>query len=100
MQGDNVQYVGHGNLHSVSKSRYVRQTIFNMSSEVRTDAGINYQLYQGECDISLMVYPTDEMFSFYNTNLPHLTTIVIILIFVFTAIMFLVYDRLVERRRA
>ena len=99
VQGNNVEYIGHGNLHSTSKSSYVRQTIFNMSAHVRTDAGIDYQLYPNECDISLMVYPTDEMFSFYNTNLPLVITIIIVLIFVFTAVMFLLYDRLVERRQ-
>ena len=99
VQGSNVQYVGQGNYHATSMSRYVRYSAYNTSSEVRSNAGINYQLFKDECTTSMMVYPTVEMYNFYNTNLPIVITVVIVLIFVFTAVMFFVYDRLVERRQ-
>ena len=99
VQGSNVDFVGKGNLHASSMSYSFRQSTLNISSEVRSNAGISYQLYKGDCTISMMVYSTAEMYNFYNTSLPVLVTVIIILIFVFTAVMFLVYDRLVERRQ-
>ena len=99
VQGSNVDFVGRGNHHATSMSHSVRKTKFNISAEVRSNAGINYQLFKSECAISMMVYPTVEMYNFYNTNLPLWVTVIIVLIFVFTAVMFLVYDRLVERRQ-
>ena len=99
VQGNNVNYVGIGNIHAASMSRYVRSTTFNTSSVVRSNAGIDYQLYKGECITSMMVYPTTEMYNFFNTSIPLLVTVAIVLIFLFTAAMFFVYDRLVERRQ-
>jgi hypothetical protein len=42
---------------------------------------------------SIHVYPSDEMYDDYSTNQPILITFAVLMVFVFTAIMFLVYDR-------
>ena len=47
----------------------------------------------------MSVYFPVEMYNFYNTDVPIVITTVIVFIFVFTSIMFLLYDRLVERRQ-
>ena len=99
VKGSNVEYTGEGDLHEPRMSGYVTTTSFNVSAPVKSNAGIDYQINQDGCVFKLSVYPTVEMYNFYNTDIPIVITVVIVFIFVFTAVMFFVYDRLVERRQ-
>jgi hypothetical protein len=51
------------------------------------------------CPFFLRLYPSHEMENDYKTNDPILFTICAVLIFAFTSAVFLVYDRLVEKRQ-
>ena len=99
VEGVSVRYLGKGDLHESKDTKNVRTASVNASAGVRSNTGIVYELYESPCVFSLHVYPTADMYNFYYTNLPVIITVVIVLIFVFTAVMFLIYDRLVERRQ-
>jgi hypothetical protein len=56
-------------------------------------------LNQDRCKYLLRVYPSEELEAHYNTNMPIFITLAIAMIFVFTGIMFALYDCIVERRQ-
>lgn len=62
-----------------------------------TNAGIPFN--QGHCPILLDIYPSKAFYNGYKTNTPFIITFAVALVFVFTLIMFVLYDRLVERRQ-
>ena len=49
--------------------------------------------------VSIDVYPSKVFYDEYNTSAPIIMTIAVAMIFIFTACMFVFYDRLVERRQ-
>ena len=49
--------------------------------------------------MTLKVYPSSTFHDGYRTNAPIIVTFAVAMVFVFTAIMFILYDRLVERRQ-
>ena len=99
VQGDKTSYIGNGDLHESQGTTNYRTATVNATAGVRSNSGINYELFENPCSFSLHVYPTSDMYNFYYTNLPVVITVVIVLIFIFTAVLFLIYDRLVERRQ-
>jgi len=56
-------------------------------------------LNQEGCPYFFHVYPTQEYSSYYLTKNPMLISITVAAVFLFTIIMFFLYDRLVERRQ-
>ena len=56
-------------------------------------------LNEKSCPYSFHVYPSDEGYSHFVTNEPEIVGISLAIVFAFTIGMFLVYDRLVERRQ-
>jgi class 3 adenylate cyclase len=92
---------GFGDLHDNKFDDY------EMTAEFETDvdnilddgtsAGIN--VTKGNCNYLVHVYPSEEFYGDYVTKRPIIVTFAVAMVFVFTAILFLVYDRLVERRQ-
>lgn len=60
---------------------------------------INNTNSEVECRYSIHVYPSDKMKDSYTTSNPAIFAAVIVLIFVFSCMLFLAYDCLVERRQ-
>lgn len=56
-------------------------------------------LSQHQCVFQITSYPNDVMYQDYRTNMPALITFAVAMVFLFTFIMFLVYDKLVDRRQ-
>jgi hypothetical protein len=56
-------------------------------------------LSMGGCQYFLQVYPSSDMEDDYITSNPIIFTVVAVLIFVFTSVVFLFYDCLVEKRQ-
>lgn len=56
-------------------------------------------LSMGGCQYFLKVYPSSDMEDDYITSRPITFTVAAVLIFVFTSVVFLFYDLLVERRQ-
>lgn len=99
VNGDSVEYVGQGDRHDPAFSSYVESVNLTGAVQIKTDFGLGYKLNQDRCSYNIQVYPTQELYYYYQTNLPLVITVSVIIIFLFTAVMFLVYDRLVERRQ-
>jgi hypothetical protein len=100
INGQDVTYVGPGDRHE-SKYNGLRQSA-NFDDEHRiadgTRAGLH--LNQNGCMYSIHVYPSQEFSDDYKTSTPIIITCSVAIIFVFTVVMFFVYDRLVEKRQS
>ena len=71
-------------------------------SEAEVNQGVNqvsFELDSNECPYSIHVYPSQAFYDNHNTSQPLMITAAVAGIFLFTALMFLFYDRLVERRQ-
>jgi hypothetical protein len=97
LNGPQVTFVGHGDHHD-SRYDYLEHTVpFGPPSD-------KYVYGQDDdadahCRYSLHIYPTVELQESYETNRPALFASVVVLVFVFTSFIFLMYDFLVQRRQ-
>jgi class 3 adenylate cyclase len=64
-----------------------------------TKTGLSLLQGEDQCQYLLRVYPSQVFYNEYVTNTPVKITCAVAFIFLFTTLLFLVYDRLVERRQ-
>lgn len=55
---------------------------------------------QEKCPFQVEIYPSSSFYNTYKTNTPFIITFAVSIVFIFTVFMFVLYDRLVERRQA
>jgi hypothetical protein len=55
--------------------------------------------HEGECFHTISIYPSTEFLDTYKSSTPVIITFAVAVIFAFAVAMFVVYDRLVERRQ-
>ena len=73
------------------------KALFNFSQQIHGQAKPQEEV---ACDYKISIYPTNEFQRVHATNRPTVYTISAVMIFVFAAVVFWVYDFLVERRQA
>jgi len=100
IDGAQVQLLGQGDLHDPKFSDKKWSTRFLKDQKVHDGTKLGVLLNQRVCNIAIDVYPSNTFYDSYKTNTPIVITISVAFVFVFTALMFLVYDRLVGRRQA
>jgi Adenylate and Guanylate cyclase catalytic domain len=101
INGPSVKYLGVGDKHD---KKYDHLAVHSELTELNSYA-IRDSVYSGApldeefCPFTLHVYPSDEMKSGYTTKDPIIFTVAAVLIFVFSALVFCLYDYSVERRQ-
>jgi class 3 adenylate cyclase len=103
IDGEKAIYVGQGDQHD---SRYDYLGISSTFSELKNNSDSSRgSAYTGlplsldYCLMTLRVYPSKVMEDEYLTSDPAVFTVAAVLIFVFTSLVFFLYDWLVERRQ-
>jgi Adenylate and Guanylate cyclase catalytic domain len=99
INGGNVSLLGNGDLHDNTFDSFVHRTSFEDIERLDDGSEYGVEFLNTYCPVSLRVYPSQEFSDLYNTNLPIAITLTVLLVFVFSVVMFLLYDRLVERRQ-
>jgi class 3 adenylate cyclase len=101
INGLEVRSIGVGDHHRSKFDDHERSTSLYEGLQVAAGTRLGLRLNYGdsECRYDLRVYPSQEFYDEYNTSTPIIMTFAVAMVFVFTAVMFLVYDRLVERRQ-
>jgi hypothetical protein len=96
--GSEAYAIGQGDQHD-HKYDYMekRANVTLMTLNDGTAKGI--PLNQGLCPYSIRVYPTQQFHDSIITNTPIIVTFSVGMVFLFSIILFLLYDRLVERRQ-
>jgi class 3 adenylate cyclase len=102
IQGLEVRSIGFGDHHRSEYDYMERSTSLRKGLQIAAGTRLGLRLDYGDsgCRYDLRVYPSHEFYNEYNTNTPAVMTVAVAMVFVFTALMFLVYDRLVERRQS
>jgi hypothetical protein len=104
--GDSVlEYVGDGDYRNERFDHMVESSTYE---EIDTSldlavAGLGLPFSEnndGDCRYRFRIYPTTEFEDLYVSNDPYLYAAGVILIFVFTSLVFVLYDRMVRRRQA
>lgn len=85
-------FLGEGDLHDPSYNDVVQEIPFFSSS---TAAGENMAQI---CDYSVKIYPSRAFDSYYDSNISTIAVVTVGAIFVIVALIFLVYDNLVNAR--
>eukprot|EP00536_Pseudo-nitzschia_multiseries_P000778 jgi/Psemu1/233997/estExt_Genewise1.C_90167 len=102
VDGKEANWIGPGDLHDTRFDDMKKVTSFE---EMVTDTVNKGRIYGGLpidldfCAYTVTTYPSDLMKSKYVTNEPILYTIIAVGIFVFTALVFVGYDKLVAMRQ-
>ena len=101
LHGPNVTYAGGGDLHETKYDGDVRQSLL---TELQ-DYAISDRRYSGLdlskdfCPYTIRVYPSDEMLHDYVSSDPVLFSCMAVAIFMFTSLVFLVYDHFTRARQ-
>ncbi|GKZ01341.1 hypothetical protein MPSEU_001085100 [Mayamaea pseudoterrestris] len=97
--GHEPEPIGAGDRHDVKFAQYARMATMADVESVDDGSLHGIKLNQEECVFQMTSYPNQVMLDDYQTNLPALITFAVAMVFAFTFAMFLVYDKLVERRQ-
>ncbi|KAL3756711.1 hypothetical protein ACHAWU_006726, partial [Discostella pseudostelligera] len=97
ISGDEVHLMGEGDLHDVNYDKYEHnfeaRLLLDEDVQDEINSEIKFIVY------TLSIYPSEEFESEYVTNRAAIYAIGVVLIFLFTAGLFLLYDYLVEDRQ-
>ena len=96
INGIDVVYVGPGDQHNTD---YDHMEMKTLQGAYLGPNYIDQRNVPGSCLYSIRAYPTEEFESAYTTTSPILYTCVLVFIFLFTSVIFLSYNCLVERRQ-
>jgi hypothetical protein len=96
INGPEVTFLGDGDFHDNRYDHMVRTTRF---AAFKNDGDEQLLEAEGACKFYLYIYPSDKMHGAYTTNAAALSTMAVVLIFFFTALVFVLYDRMVQLRQ-
>jgi hypothetical protein len=93
--GDEVIYLGPKDAHEPDYTSFKRE--FQLMAE--KSAFTEISMSQDYCPYKAAVYPSAQMRDEFKSNTPLLLTVGVVVIFMFTILVFLFYDLLVKRRQ-
>ena len=98
VDGPESHAIGVGDRHDHKYSSHRVDGFLNVQNIADgTSRGIPF--YANSCPYQYHVYPTDDAYNYFVTNQCLVVSAALALVFAFTIGMFLIYDRLVERRQ-
>ena len=92
-------YLGRGDRHETKYESFGKYSELRDLDALRDRSYTGLPLSMGGCQYALRVYPSSDMEDDYITSNPIIFTVAAVLIFVFTSVIFLFYDLVVERRQ-
>jgi class 3 adenylate cyclase len=92
LDGPEAIFLGEGDLHDTSYD------YMEVGTEFAPFVEHKFSDTQDHCEYDIRIYPSKMMEDSYTTNKPVIYTIVVVLVIVFTAMVFLLYDYLVQLR--
>lgn len=96
IDGPNAVYLGRGDLHDTSYDSMERSALLlDLESATRRDhTYTGLPLSEDARSASIRIFPSAEMEDNFVSNDPYIYTVVTVLTFLFTSVLFIVYDRL------
>eukprot|EP00934_Nitzschia_sp_Nitz4_P003606 Nitzschia sp. Nitz4//scaffold172_size47551//36784//40556//NITZ4_007147-RA/size47551-augustus-gene-0.40-mRNA-1//1//CDS//3329538768//3596//frame0 len=102
VNGPHVEFLGYGDGHDPAYNGMVRESTLKNLSVYSTGSRHYTGLPPSDnsCSYSFRVYPSDDFEALYITSKPVTYTLTTVAIFIFTVVVFGIYDFIVERRQA
>jgi hypothetical protein len=97
LNGLEATYLGTGQYNDKKYDR--RKLVYDIAEETRYD-GDNKTATSSHCDYKMTVYPTVAFEQTYYSNKPGVYCTLVVMVFVFTTLIFMAYDYMVYRRQA
>jgi len=99
--GKSVTYMGEGDLHETEFDDLQRSTVFGepLMEPISSDTYVGAPLDESFCPYTFYIYPSTDMHRNYVSTRPVILSFSAFSIFLFTSIVFILYDVLVERRQ-
>jgi len=98
VKGTSVDYLGKGNLAD-QKFQFLQESGgFPDAVDLNTHPGPGYPLNEDLCEYKISVYPTQAYYDDHHTQVPMIITLAVAIVFFISAIVYFIYDRLVEHR--
>jgi Adenylate and Guanylate cyclase catalytic domain len=95
----NVEYLGQGDFHD-EKFNYLKcESSFSNLTHIDDGSEFGLRFQTDYCPVSIRFYPSQAYLDEVRTTRPITVTCIVSFVFIFMALMFLLYDRLVERRQ-
>ena len=101
IDGSKVTFVGDGDQHD-SKYNYLMHEVAFLDlvkKSIESKDYLGLPLDEEGCQYILTIYASSDLEAVYKSNKPAVYTVVAMMIFLVTSLLFLLYDRLVERRQ-
>jgi hypothetical protein len=95
INGPDVNYLGAGDLHNSKFDEF----LVPKNSDFYFQGATGEIDTEGSCLYSIQVYPSEQYQEIYVTSRPGMFTMMLVLVFLFTSVVFFMYDFLVERRQ-
>jgi hypothetical protein len=98
VDNEEVTFLGAGDLHESKYDEFQKTAELNsLYSQDKPEHALD--LDELSCPFKLHVYPTAEMEEDNKTRIPFITTFAVAMVFVFTALVFWLFNSLVEKRQ-
>lgn len=96
INGPEAIYIGKGDQHDPEYDHLLHVTEFSprLKDQDKTSA-----FADASCEYSFFIYPSDEFHEEYTSNRPALLAGAVVAVFIFTSIVFFIYDYLVQQRQ-
>jgi len=93
INGEDVKPVGKGDLHDSHYDDMKMSSSFSSVDNIGDGTKFGLPLNKEHCIVSVDVYPSTIFYDTYNTSTPIIMTVAVAMVFIFTACMFIFYDR-------
>jgi class 3 adenylate cyclase len=97
INGPEAIYVGKGDQHDPEYDHLLHVTEFRPHLKEQDN---NVAFADANCEYSFFIYPSDQLREEYTSNRPALLAMAVVAVFIFTSIVFLLYDYFVQQRQA
>jgi Adenylate and Guanylate cyclase catalytic domain len=101
INGPKLKYLGTGDRHDKGYDVHVIRRRLDDLGEFATHDSVysGARMHHNYCPFTFNVYPSNEMKEAFTTNNPIIFASIAVVIFLFTSLVFFLYDRKVERRQ-
>lgn len=99
IEGTEVVNVGVGDLHDTRFDSERVSVNYESVKNIADGTRLGLPLNNDFCDITLDIYSSEQFRNLFVTSSPIIMTVAVAVIFVFTSLLFVAYDRLVEHRQ-
>jgi hypothetical protein len=99
LNGSNMKFMGVGDLHDGEYEDMVQTASLSNFSNLHDGSEYGIKFNNDYCTVGIRVYPSPEFVYSINNKQPIYMAVTVLIVFSFTILVFIIYDRMVEYRQ-